>query len=348
VPGFDEIIGQARPIRILTHLLRRGTFPHAFLFTGIPGVGKRTAAVAFAMSCNCTGEAPLPEHPQAAFPVSPCGRCRACTRIVSGTHPDLIRIEPSGDLIRISQIRDLCEILTLKPFEARIRVVILSGAQTINPEAGNALLKVLEEPPDRTVLILTAGESQDLLPTIVSRCQQIRFNPIPPKRIEAFLTEKQGIGAGPAKTIARRANGSISRAVSMAGDKWMRRHDWLLRELGTLSERRMARIFAFAEKLSRNKDLLSDDLETIQIWLRDLLVWKYRPDRIVCREIEERIGKASASVSPEALLSAMEAVLAARRNLAANANARLTLERLMLALSGCVHRPNPIEMRREG
>jgi DNA polymerase-3 subunit delta' len=261
-------------------------------------------------------------------------------RIVSGNHPDLIRIEPSGGLIRISQVRDLCEILTLKPFEARTRVVILSGAQAINPEAGNALLKVLEEPPGGTVLILTAGESQDLLPTIVSRCQQIRFNPIPPKRIEAFLAEKHGIGAGPAKTISRLANGSISRALSMTGDTWMRRRDWLLRELETLSERRAALLFAFAEKLSRNKELLSDDLETIQIWLRDLFVWKYRPDRIVNRDIGERIGKASASTSPEALLAGLESVRAARKNLAANANPRLTLERLVLSLSEFARR-NP-------
>ena len=168
MPGFDSIIDQERPIRILLSLLFHGTIPHALLFTGIEGVGKKTAAVALAMACNC-------RRPVA---VEPCGECAACRKIAAGAHPDILRVSPAGAMIKIDQIRELCQVLTMKPYEARVRVVIIADAHTLNPAAGNALLKMLEEPPARTVLILTAPQTGDLLPTIVSRCQHIRFKPI--------------------------------------------------------------------------------------------------------------------------------------------------------------------------
>ena len=91
----------------------------------------------------------------------PCGCCKSCRKIQTGNHPDIIQVKPFGPLIRIGQIRDLCRILAMKPYEARYRVVIISHAQAMNPAAGNALLKVLEEPPDRTILILTAMQATD-------------------------------------------------------------------------------------------------------------------------------------------------------------------------------------------
>ena len=166
MPGFESITDQTRPARILAAFLKKGTIPHALLFTGIEGVGKQTAARMFAMACNCledgrgqpqvnSGKKGLPDN----YKISePCGLCRSCRKILSNSHPDVIQIKPSGYNIRISQIRDLCGILSLKPYEAKVRVVIISAAQTMNMAAGNALLKILEEPPDRTILILTATE----------------------------------------------------------------------------------------------------------------------------------------------------------------------------------------------
>ncbi|MBW2248732.1 MAG: hypothetical protein JRF62_16445, partial [Deltaproteobacteria bacterium] len=161
-------MGQEQPIRLLTTLLQNGTIPHALLFIGIEGVGKRTAAMALAMACNC--KAIKPEHFSERMKIrsdgnipsdqiktiSPCGRCNSCRKIESGNHPDIIVLNPSGPFIRIGQIRELCGTLAMKPYEARLRVVIISDAQTMNLSAGNALLKLLEEPPDRTILILTA------------------------------------------------------------------------------------------------------------------------------------------------------------------------------------------------
>ncbi len=187
---------QPKAYKQLSTILQKGNIPHALLFSGIEGVGKQTAAMMFAMVCNCQQ---LPVDSDQSGPgnwlmaADNC-TCKSCKKIESGNHPDIHMVEPSGSFIRIDQIRSLCHALAMKPYEARMRVVIISNAQAMNPEASNALLKALEEPPDRTILIITAIQLSDILPTIVSRCQHIRFSPIPQKKLEAFLIEKQGVG----------------------------------------------------------------------------------------------------------------------------------------------------------
>jgi DNA polymerase-3 subunit delta' len=132
--GFKLIINQEHPKRILTACLKTRHIPNAFLFTGKRGVGKRITAITFAMACNCIGKE--------LDTTEPCGSCTSCLKIKSGNHPDIIAISPFGSNIKIAQIRSLCHILAMKPYEARLRVVIISDAQTMNPSAGNALLKV--------------------------------------------------------------------------------------------------------------------------------------------------------------------------------------------------------------
>ncbi len=198
VTQFESIIDQQIPVRILTTFLKTGSIPHALLFTGIEGVGKNTAALAFAMACNCTATPSLakPQHPDPPATEinspNPCGVCKSCRKIKSGHHPDVAHIKPSGPFIRIDQIRNLYQMFVMKPYEAKYRVAILADAHKLNPQAGNAFLKMLEEPPAQTVLILTASEKTALLPTIVSRCQHIHFNPISRKHLAGMLMAQKG------------------------------------------------------------------------------------------------------------------------------------------------------------
>ncbi len=342
--GFESIIDQKRPLQLLTTLLKKGTIPHALLFTGITGAGKHSAAIAFAMACNCRGkdaaskvhrlgnaDNPSDEHAI----VEPCCACRPCRKILSDAHPDVLSIKPSGTIIKIAQIRDLCHTLTLKPFEARLRVVIISQAQAMNPEAANALLKVLEEPPDSTILILTAEQTSDLLPTIVSRCQQIRFNPISRKSIARYLTLNQRIPAQQATIIAGMAGGSLSRARVMSKTGWMDYRNWLLSASGldnpgALSLRPINVLLAFAENLSRKKESLPDALEIIKSWLRDLVVCQYNDKKVINTDMTPRLQKIAKRLSTESLLLKIEAIQKVQHNIESNANPRLSLELLML------------------
>jgi len=345
VPGFESIIDQVRPIRILTAFLQKGTIPHALLFTGIEGVGKERAAVTLAMACNCTGnrarfdsegvDIPVSGHSKASLPFTtePCGSCRSCRKIESDNHPDIIRIKPAGPLIKIDQIRTLCQTIAMRPYEAGTRVVIISDAQAMNPAAGNALLKVLEEPPDRTILILVAAHTSDLLPTIVSRCQHIRFNPISRKSLESVLEREHGIDSGDAAIIAAMAGGSVSRALRMYRSNWIKRRHWLISELESLSTNSVNRLLALGDQLAKNKDDLPDTLEIFKSWYRDLVIAKLNPDRVLKHDLASNLQQTSQNMSLTSLLLNYEIIQSTQKALRTGTNIRMAMESMVLKLS---------------
>ncbi len=346
MPGFQAPINQERPIRILRTLLKNRTLPHAILFTGTKGVGRQAAAVALAMACNCQGETsglkaedrskPETDSLSVKFDVAAfesCGVCKSCRKIESGNHADIIQIQPSGAFIKIAQIRALVHTLAMKPYEAKIRVVVISDAQELNAAASNALLKILEEPPARTMLVLIATHRSALLPTIVSRCQHIGFNPISKKNMAVLLSEKHEIAPEAAKIISAMANGSFSRAQAMVTHNWLKRREWLLDEINALSLQQMSRLFALAEKLSGEKELLSETLEVIKIWFRDLIIGHYDPAKIINQDVAGMIKIASQKATIESLLSKFDAVQQTQNHITANTNLRLTLENLFIRLA---------------
>ena len=349
---FDTITDQKRPVRILAAFLQKRNIPHALLFTGIEGVGKKDAALAFAMACNCTGEKhPLPDQfvnhlsskKRWSIPINPCGSCRSCRKILSGNHPDIIQIKPSGAFIKIDQIRDCCDTLAMKPYEARVRVVIISDAHAMNSSASNALLKMLEEPPDRSILILTACQTSDLLPTIISRCQQIRFNPVSVKSIEKRMIEKQGFAPDKASLIAAMANGSLTRAFALGNSDWINCRNWILNAMnpepsdqsgqsGTLFSIPLTMLLAFAERLKKNKDFLFESLEIIKSWLRDIVIYKFCPEKIINKDLIDKIQYASQHIDIKSLLIKIDAIQTAQKDIQSNANLRLTVEMMMMRI----------------
>ena len=335
--GFNAIVGQQHPIGILKTLIRNGTLPHALLFTGDDGVGKRMAAMAFAMACNCrTLKSALNPHLQPSA-VDACGKCPPCRKIAGGHHPDIIHISPITTMIKIDRIRTLLRDLTLKPNEADRRVVIISNAQAMNPEAGNALLKVLEEPPDRTLMLLTAYQTSDLLPTIVSRCRNIHFSPLVAADIQRLLAMDKGVDAQSAQTAASLSGGSYSRACKWVETKWMRRREWIIEALGQAMDSNASQIgiwLAFSEMLAKRKDLVEDSLEIITMWLRDMLMARHAPAHVLSQDHLEALHKAAQAVPPERILKQMDAVDQAKKSLKSNTNLRLTLDTMVLNMSG--------------
>ena len=347
MPGFESIIGQDRPIRILKTFLQTGTIPHAILLTGIEGVGKQSAAIAFAMAANCTGDVSGIESERESNGTvginetrssrirfgKPCGVCRSCRKIESGNHPDVISIKPSGVFIKIDQIRTLCRMLTMKPYEAAMRVVVISDAQAMNAAAGNALLKVLEEPPDGTILILAANHPSELLPTIVSRCRHIRFSPLSGTDLETVLVRSHGLEPGEAKIIASMAEREPFRALHMYEANWIGRRNWLIGELDSLSSASMGRLLAFGEQLANLKDTLPDALEVMKSWLRDLIIEKLCPGKIIHRDLAAEAQQISQKWSLSSLLMKIETIQSTQNCLQAGTNLRLAMEAMILKLS---------------
>jgi DNA polymerase-3 subunit delta' len=350
VHGFDQIFSQTQPLRTLKGFLQKDAIPHALLFTGIAGIGKRMTATAFAMAANCLetkpditsyGKNPPPgdkgTFADSAVSPNPCERCSSCKKIRSGNHPDIIFIEPDGAMIKIHQIRDLLGTLALKPYEARVRFVIIAESHTMNPSAANALLKVLEEPPDRTIFILTATEASTLLPTILSRCRRVRFNPVSRPDIVRLLQITRGIDPEQGKTLAAMAEGSFGRVLSMSRSNWGRRRKWLIIAGGLenphlLSGRSRSSLLAFSEELAKSKSTVGDSIAVMKTWFRDLVVWKYAPGKIINQDLADQVRCASANSTVEALLKKIEVLEQAQRDVATNMNLRLSLDLFMLRL----------------
>lgn len=320
----------------LSALYNKGTVPHALLFCGAEGLGKRDTAVLFAMACNCYDKL---EGNGNIADTADC-TCRSCNKIRSGNHPDIHWVEPSGAFIKIDRIRELCQSVAMKPYEAKMRVVIISGAQNMNVEASNSLLKLLEEPPQKTILILTAIQASDLLPTIFSRCQTVRFTPISQDIIKSLAIEKFNIFPGEAEITAILSQGSLAKINACKNIKGIREliglRNWLLQMCYELTDKRvqvsMGTGLAFAEKLSKDKKKLSDSLDIMKSWLRDLIIVKYQPDRIINKDILHNIRLISQTFSTNSLLSKLDVLQTAQQELRTNANVRLAMEIMVLGL----------------
>ncbi len=205
-PQKNSSYGGALP-EALVHIVETGHIPNGLLLTGVKGAGKRTAAITLAKALNC-------QRPFSHSPLSlPCNECRSCLKIDDGMHPDIITIAPEKDCLKIGQIRDLLSIITAKPHEAKIRMVLISDAQTMNGEAANALLKRLEEPPERTFFVLCAPDLNRLLSTVISRCCHIHFKPVSTETIADTLVENQKISRELAMIAARASCGNLQKAM---------------------------------------------------------------------------------------------------------------------------------------
>ena len=211
---YRDIIGHRRLIALLSRAIAKDTLPPSLIFSGPSGVGKHAAALSTAQALNCL--APLVDAPgdNAALALDACGRCAACTRIARGVHPDVLTLEPNDKgNIKIDIVREAIDRAGYRPFEGRRRVTIVDSADGLERAAQNALLKVLEEPPSGSVFLLVTAFPDLLLPTVRSRCPQLRFRPLEPADVARALVGRK-VDPDQANAVAALADGSIGRALS--------------------------------------------------------------------------------------------------------------------------------------
>jgi len=264
---FSDLVGQDRAKRLLRLAFARGRVSHAYLFQGPAGVGKKMGARAHAAFLLCRGASDRDDS---------CGQCPSCRKMASGNHPDFLVIEPDGVQVKIDQIRALKKELSYPPVEGGYRVVVLADVHLtmLRAEVANSLLKTLEEPPPQTVFILTAVEAAGILPTIVSRCQVIPFSPLPFDLVAAALADG-ALSPERARALAAIAEGSIGRARELAGSDVLEVRKTIVEGLtGTLPDQPGAveRIFSLAELASVAKGELTELLELLALWVKDLMV----------------------------------------------------------------------------
>jgi DNA polymerase III subunit delta' len=333
-----DLIGHEWAVDMLKKHVIQGTTRHAYLFCGPPGLGRRTLALRFAQALNCTTP---------AEPGIPCGTCRDCKQIEAMQHADLNIIEPTSKdpkggnelmpdpngEIRISQIRDFQKIFNLKPYQSKHRVGVFKQFHQANDNAANALLKTLEEAPSYAVLILTADNPEQLLPTIISRCEVLRLRPLSIEEIKKDL-ESRGLESGRAKLIAHISGGRPGYARRLVeDDALLDKREERLNDLLTLLPASRVEKFAYADKLSKDKDSMR---QAILFWLsywRDVMLRTAQAntplvnvDRNV--EIEGLAGQLDLS-SARKVVGNLETAL---EQMEKNVNPRLLAEVLLLDL----------------
>ena len=204
--SFSSIKDQSIPVRLLRNVIRLHRVPNGLLFWGPEGVGKRYTAMEFAKAVNC--EAKLGDA---------CGECLSCRKIEHGNHPDLKIIRPSGKArnIKVAVIEMINELAAYRPFGGGRRVVIIEQAECMNASSANHFLKTLEEPPSETTFVLLTDAPGRLLPTIRSRCQQVRFGTLGPETIAELLLRERDLPSSVADAIAALSQGQMSRAIDL-------------------------------------------------------------------------------------------------------------------------------------
>jgi DNA polymerase III subunit delta' len=314
VATFTDILGQEQAVRVLRRATEGGRVAQAYLFSGPPGVGKATTAVALAAALNCETQ-----------PGVGCGTCLSCDKLARGLHPDLVVLEPVGKQIKsikIDQVRALEEKLTYRPHEGSHRLVLIDGAELLNANAANALLKSVEEPRPGTVFVLATSAAHRVVPTLISRCQRLRFLPLGREVVASILaSEAAEVPDKERQAAAAFCEGSARRALELLEGQRMGSLGEVVDALqGAVTGRSVAKVFEAAVGAGKDRTLITEALDLLRSRLRDLLL--------------EQVAQGDGAGRREQLLERLRAVDRAQAAVRGNVNPALTLENLVFEMRG--------------
>ena len=315
------VFGHGWATDLLARAINTGKLSQSVLITGMPRLGKTTLARTVAMALNCTAAE------------KPCGQCAACRKILDGNHPDVL-LSDDDDALKIEEIRTLQHDLSLTPHESPHKVAILANFDRATTGAANALLKTLEEPPAHVILLLTARSTEQLLPTIVSRCQNINLRPVASAVIEQLLQRQYHVPAGTAQHLSRLAHGRPGWAVQahQNPDVLARRSEWLAEMIAVLRGGYVERL-AYAAQLAKDSQPPAAILDLWLSWWRDVLLAHNRVSApMVNVDTEDTIRQFAQGLSQAQIAAVIAELKKTLHNFDFNVNRRLNFETLLLNL----------------
>jgi DNA polymerase III subunit delta' len=320
--SMSLLAGHENILASLEQAVLQGHPAHAYLFTGRDGIGKKLAAMLFAAMVNC------PEFPRDAE-----ASCSVCRRILGRKHPDVIVESPARGMIRIDQVRDIQRFCQYAPIEGQHRVVVMDDAHALNRAAQNALLKTLEEPPSRRILILVTSKPFVLLPTVRSRCRRVRFSPLAPS-VLASLLEQQGIAPEKASVLAAMSGGSASRALEMNTSNFLNLREKVLAVLTDSGKIGIRERLELAAEIATDRSTVRDAIDIALSGIRDLLSVRAGNESLEFINIDllDRIVSEAQHLTSEELLSMYEEFSKASELTEAdfNVNKNLVMDVLLL------------------
>ena len=324
--SFKDVVGHKDILKYISSAVENNRVSHAYILNGERGSGKKMLANLFAMTLLCeTGDN------------EPCGKCHSCKQAESGNHPDIIRVtHEKPNSISVDDIRtQVNNTVDIKPYQGPYKVYIIPQADMMTPQAQNAILKTIEEPPSYAVFLLLTENAETLLPTINSRCVMLKLRNIKDTLIKKYLMENLEIPDYKADMCTAFAQGNMGRAIMLANsDHFNEIREEAVQLLKHISEMELNEIVAAVKNISVYKLEITDYLDIIMIWYRDVLLYKATKeiDKVVFKDQLQSIKEQARKSSYEGIELILESLEKAKARLKANVNFDLVMELLFLTI----------------
>jgi DNA polymerase-3 subunit delta' len=324
--GFGNIIGHDEIIRHLKNAVETGKVSHSYILTGEPGSGKKLIASTFAMTLQCE-----------AGGTEPCQTCDSCKKAIGKNHPDIIMVrhEKPGS-ISIDEIRDqVIHDVAIKPYCSPYKIYIIPDAEMMTPQAQNALLKTIEEPPEYAVIMILTSNAESLLPTIRSRCVRLDLKVVEDRLVKKYLMEHLQIPDYQAEIDVSFAHGSIGKAREAAtSQEFAEMTKNALNLLENANKMEVYELTDAIKNMTSEKQNVGDYLDIFQFWFRDVLMFKATReiDNLVFKQEINFIKEQAKERSYENLEKILEALEKTKVRLRANVNQELAFELLFLTI----------------
>ena len=323
---FHDIIGQEQIKEHLQNAISAKKISHAYIINGEKSSGKEFIARVFAMTLQCEKGG-----------TEPCQECHSCKQFLSGNHPDVIWVtheKPASigvDDVRI-QINDT---VSIRPYSSPYKIYLVDEAEKMTVQAQNALLKTIEEPPAYAVLVLITTNPEVFLPTILSRCIQLKLRPLKDSVVSDYLTEKMGVSDGQADIYAAFARGNLGKAIHLASsEEFALLYREVLTLLKNIKDMDIPMLLDYIRKLQEDNLDLYECLDFMQLWYRDILMFKVTKDMnsLIFKEEYSAVSSCCQKSSYEGLEEILSAIEKAKVRLNANVNTDLALELMLLTM----------------
>ncbi len=324
--GFGEIIGHEKIVAHLQNAIVTDKVSHAYIFSGGQGTGKKLLASVFAMTLQCERKEE-----------KPCLQCEFCKRAMNKNHPDIIRITHEKlATISIEEIRrQLINDIAVKPYMGPYKIYIVDEADKLTPQAQNALLKTIEEPPAYGIILLLTRNIDGLLPTIISRCVRLDLKMLPDYQVKEYLMDRLHVPDYQAEIDASFAQGSIGKAKQAASsEEFAKMTQDAIRILKYAGDMDVYELIDVIKELSEEKDAIYNYLDLFLLWFRDVLMFKAtrEVDHLVFKQEIGSIREQARERSYEGIEKILDALGKAKARLKANVNFDLVMELLFLTI----------------
>lgn len=323
---FTDIVGQEQLKEHLQNAIAMNKVSHAYIINGERNAGKEFIARVFAMALQC-------EKKEA----EPCGECHSCKQALSNNQPDIIYIShEKPNTIGVEDIRaQINNDIVIKPYSSPRKIYIVNEGEKMTPQAQNALLKTLEEPPEYAVIVILTTNVEALLPTVLSRCVVLNMKPVSDALVKKYLMEQLGVPDYKANICVAFARGNIGKAKLLASsEEFEKVKDEAISLVKNINDMEIHEIVKAIKKISEYKFDVNDYLDILMAWYRDVLFFKATKDvnSLVFKEEIQQIMRVSDRGTYEGIETIVNALQSAKKRLEANVNFDLTMELLLLAI----------------